>query len=202
MKLQDLKTLSVGIINTKGTITVGTGNKITINTRTVKETLKYEEGDLFYIDKLLRDGETYDVIACIPEIEGVKTFAFNKGTFSFGDKVLAETLGGQGSEWDISAEFDVLELEDGRKCPLMIIEQKVDGKKKQKELQERYDNSVVKKASTIPTSEVIVKEPVQAVVNEPEEVVIPTEAQIREQEFEAEAPEVFPESTTVNNFGL
>lgn len=189
MKLQDLQKLSVGIISQQALLTIGTGNKISLSTRIAKETLLYQEGDVLYIDKLVRDGESWDVIACIPaEIVGIKTFTFNKGTLAFGDKTLADILGGAGSEWEIEGQFDELELDGNRVAPLYSIVQKVNGKKKQKEAEVRYEEAT--KVVKQPTEKK--EEKVMQLVNQDDEVVTPpmTEAQVREQEFESEAPEL------------
>ena len=207
MNISELAQLSVGIIGQTALLTIGAGNKISISTRVAKESLNYQEGDVLYIDKVVKDNATFTIIACVPAGLPIKTFNFNKGTLSFGDKALTESLGGQGSEWDEEGKFDELVLEGGRICPIYSIEQKVDGKKKQKEAVERYKKAPVETENIIEPK--VEEEKPKVLYSVPaEDITVDgdmTEAQIRQQEFEQEDPDqiiVDKDNVITTNFGL
>jgi len=193
MKLQELAKLSIGIVANQAAITIGTGNKVTLSNEVAKTRLGYKEGDVLYIDRLVRDEETYDVIACLPPVEGIKTFAFNKGVLSFGDKLLAETLGGFGAEWNVVTLFDTIELED-RNCSLLIIEQR------EVILPTKVEPIIEKVIEVVETPKVTPKvTPTIEIKPVEPKIITNTEPKYGEEEFESEAPEL--EGTPQGPFG-
>lgn len=181
MNLQELAQISVPVTAADNALKVGASNKVMLSEKAAKLKLEYQEGDEFLILEVTGDYEGL-AVGCVPEGIVAHSKKFNKGTFAFGDKDVANVLGGIGSEWDLEVLFNTLDLPNGRKCPLYAIEQKIKGEDKQKELTDRYE-----KAETI-------KKEVKQSLN----ITPSNEIKDLENQFESEAPEL-ENSTTVNN---
>lgn len=139
MNIQDLANNTITITPTEPAIKVGLGNKIILSEKIAKQQLNYQDNDELFLAEAKGDVEGI-LIGLLPANSGIKTYTFNKGVKSFGDKVVAEFLGGEKSTWDIQIEYDILKLESGRECPIFVLKQSCDGKTIEKDLQERYEN--------------------------------------------------------------
>lgn len=193
MNLSELLNISVPIVAADNAIKVGTSNKIILSEKVAKLKLGYQEGDEFIMLEVSGDYNGL-VITCGPSdtVKGSKKF--NKGTFCFGDKDISAILGETGSEWDIEVEFNTLDLPDGRKCPLYTIEQKIDGKQKQKEIESRYKTSKE-------TSDVKTVTPEVEIKPQNEDITVESINNVTklEEEFESEAPTLEYTTNIVDN---
>jgi len=143
MKIEDLIKKSTGLLPNEAAITIGTSNRIIVSKAIALEKLQYQDNDEFFIDSVVDNGISGIIIGCMPKIDDIKTFPFNTTGTTFSNKIVADYLGGEKSQWNIDIKYDDLEL-DNRLIPLFLIKQTIKGEEAKKEQNETY--TAVKKA--------------------------------------------------------